>query len=619
MNEFVFAKREAGTVNVAWEVSPFGDVVARITPSQPEGASVHATLDIGFRTADGEGSAWEFLAEDSTSFSRAIRFDPSQYRVELERFGEQAAYRIRVVKNGWLINESVSPATENYPKKSVEMSVVGATSLGGTRSDFALRNPNETSINIIVLRRYEHTQEWAQLLAFTMPADTTLHVVDEQRLAVGTEYATVQVHDGLMQVVSTHGSYASIWGAASGRGRPHKVKGAPLRYGVREARVAGRQRDSIRTPPEPIVLQESGGARVVLGGLSPNIVSSQLFKSGRLIDEATVSEQADGVIEMWDAEAIPSGLRIPYRVVLFDDAGRRAEVDCRARGFARVTEVPVMTELNVVRGNLGSSVELGVRCELLASGVESFVSVLADTAPEFIQGYGSDVELLRSQIRDLVWFRMGRFNLSTGETAQLGTFRGSSGEVMPFIDDEPTSLERGVEPPVVGTSYIYILTPVVRSPITLLERADTKTAGENGAALRFRQFFHPLSQVWNTIPSDSRMVDRPQTRTSYSLAPKDELELGKVAAQRWAYVQGIPEPQPTTRSVKHNTDEQGRLVVDWSFTTAPKNGFRLELEGVDANGNTLLWSRRQWAQSAVGQTMVFSPPFSPQEIRCIPL
>ena len=166
---------------------------------------------------------------------------------------------------------------------------------------------------------------------------------------------------------------------------------------------------------------------------------------------------------------------------------------------------PLKTEIDA--GNSPVVISFNIGFQILPTSSDKILQALTAVG---LQGlYSSDVESIRSQLQNLIFFNIERFNLATGETAYLGVFP----QGVRIVDDGIVTEARG---PIMGQNYRYKVTPCLASPQIAVQsakssgtaRVNPRQIVSNSSYLRNPSTYIQLQQAYgqNPQPSESSLL-----------------------------------------------------------------------------------------------------------------
>jgi len=460
---------------------------------------------------------------------------------------------------------------------------VASSTRRATRASFSIRNPNPYPMPLRVLRRPGGLSGgvWEVVNSLlTVPALSS-RTFEDLGSTIGTQEYALLTPDNAMTTIKAPGSML-----------------------LREARLGKEDHSSLRTPPKAIFVQDSVRTRILLNGITEDVWAVQVYRSnGTLVGEG----QGDS-INLEDRQATVTGRTYRYRFVLLGTQGQRTEFTDSFLRFPTLGTRPFGLNLEL-RDSSANTTNLRVNLRLSEQGIEEFVELLPR---DFVEDYASDKERLRADLSEFLFYEVTRCDWRSGELETLGIFPVSQRNVAVSVTSRST----------------WIVTPIILSPIALLESSQTDERPEDGLSpesLRFRRFFSQLPRGWNALPSRTRVLNDPIVQVDYLLAAKDEKAIGKIAFQRTVSntEETLPQPNLLSSSFVEDIRRVGALtedvVVSWEFDEIPRNGYLIELIGEDSQGNQTNNVRRFYAESKSGTTTIVAPPFKPASVEVRPL
>lgn len=494
------------------------------------------------------------------------------------------------INNGGVefLNKSIL-AIENTSKHydDIVISSIGGSTIHATRSVFSITNPNKFKVRVAIHRKLIgslRNSDWVKIATIGVPPKVGFMFIDEGASVSATEYAVVMPNKKMFKIKTP----------SIGRNFNSKLI------------------DNIgninKKPLQPLVLQSSTKTSILIYDLPNECVSVSLYTNNQLISEANV---INNKVAFSDANAIIQSRKYVYDLHLHYRNGSTVKKKISVLRNNNLFGNDVKCKVNKINGDLSnSSIRLGVNCEITKQGVETLIDALRQVSPEIVESYSGDITELRDNVRNLLFYEVQRYDTYTGNSYTLGVFPSTQREIILSSNNQDN-----IPPFPVRGHMIVKVTPIIRSPTTLFESSDTIARVDDLESfnLRFRRFFHPISLSYDVIPTSSRILQSPGASPEYLLATSDELLLGRVASDsileysapvtNEVKLSNIKFSQKNRRSGNINND----ILVEWTMNNPPKNGYRINIHGVDRSGIKKIEKRFYWSDKKTDKILITRP------------
>lgn len=340
---------------------------------------------------------------------------------------------------------------------------------------------------------------------------------------------------------------------------------------IYEARLNASNPTSLDRDLKPLFIQEYSGTTILLRGLSINIENVQIFRNNRKLGEF---KNDSDEIRYLDSDALIPGRKYTYKFVVLGRRGERKEFFSSFVRYGQPFNQNLDLNVEEITSTTGTK-SFNVEFDISERGVDRFTEQLPQ---EFVQAFNKDLDDLRSFITKLLFFEVQRFDLTSGESVDLGIVSaGKKDEVVQFVDEKFESTH----------DYLYLFTPIVITPVTALERsAQSGEVDDIQAKIeRFRRFFSPLAKNWFALPSRARVSPNAEGVVEFLLAPGREEQTSKVASQKVVISAGRPVEGAKvlnvtfSESIRRIGANFPDVVVSYKLNRIPRNGIKVILRG----------------------------------------
>ena len=152
-----------------------------------------------------------------------------------------------------------------------------------------------------------------------------------------------------------------------------------------------------------------------------------------------------------------------------------------------------VTQPRVSQSNRGIDIQFNINSTINSSNI----SILKDLLEQQGQGFLFQNEMLneKNSLNELIAHQVRRVDLTTGKTDFFRTFTGTQ-----FSDEANRTID-GIEPPLLGRVYRYVVSALLRSPETLFEKNVQTITNSAGIAVSYLplKFKHPATQMFGNL------------------------------------------------------------------------------------------------------------------------